>query len=120
MQDAAKSQWRMALGMIFILLVPFAAAIAAYIFFIPILVSTWYLLHQVAALLRWRLAGVVMLSFGIVALHAAAQLCYEPSGTGAPNGFIVPVWLGSVGMALIWAMHGDGQTEAEPRPARTE
>ena len=77
--------------------------IAYPVFFIPILVSTWYLLRQVAALLRWRPARVVMFSLGIAALHPAAQLCYEPSETGAPNGLIIPMWLGGVGMALFWA-----------------
>ncbi|MEY2466301.1 MAG: hypothetical protein QOD03_822, partial [Verrucomicrobiota bacterium] len=77
--------------------------IAYPVFFIPILISTWYLLRQFAALLRWHLAGVVMLSLGIAVFHTAAQLCYEPSGTGGPNGLIIPMWLGSVGVALLWA-----------------
>jgi hypothetical protein len=81
-----------------------STVVVAYpIFFIPILVSTWYVLRQFAALVRWRLVGVAMLSLGIAALHVAAQLCYEPSGTGGPNGLIIPMWLGSVGVAFLWA-----------------
>lgn len=73
------------------------------VFFIPILVSTWYLLRQFAVLLRWRPLGLSVLSLGVAALHAAAQLFYEPSGTGGPNWLIVPIWLGCVGFALLWA-----------------
>src|SRR5207247_11289814 len=32
-----------------------------------------------------------------------AQLCRPRSGTGGPSRRIVPVWLSSVGLALIWA-----------------
>jgi 4-amino-4-deoxy-L-arabinose transferase-like glycosyltransferase len=78
--------------------------IAYPVFFVPILISTWFLLRQFAARLRWRLAGVATLSLGFVVLHTAAQLCYEPSGTGGPNGFVLPMWLSCVGAALLWAL----------------
>jgi 4-amino-4-deoxy-L-arabinose transferase-like glycosyltransferase len=77
--------------------------IAYPLFFVPMLISTWYLLRRFAVRLRWRLTGVVTLSLGLVVLHTTAQLCYEPSGTGGPNGFVFPMWLSCVGVALLWA-----------------
>jgi hypothetical protein len=77
--------------------------IAYPLFFIPILTSSYYLLRRFAALVRWNPAGVKGLCFGFVVLHTAAQLFYEPSGTGGPNQQIIPLWLASVGGALIWA-----------------
>jgi len=72
-------------------------------FFIPMLVSSYYLVRRFGALLHWNPVGVIALSFGLIALHTAAQLYYEPSGTGGPNQRIVPLWFASVGGALIWA-----------------
>ncbi|MEO7675503.1 MAG: hypothetical protein ABIV39_01925 [Verrucomicrobiota bacterium] len=74
------------------------------IFFIPILVSSYYLFRQFAAQLHWRPFGVVAISVGFAALHIVAQLYYEPSGTGAPNEGIVLPWLLSVGGALTWCL----------------
>lgn len=76
--------------------------IAYPVFFLPILFSSFYLLRQFAALLRWTPLGIIALSLGFAALHILAQLYYEPSGTGAPNEGIVLPWLVSVGGALIW------------------
>ena len=73
------------------------------ILFLPVLGSSYYLLRQSAALVHWKFTAVVVLSGCYAALHTAAQLYYEPSGTGGPSLRIVPVWLSSVGLALIWA-----------------
>src|SRR5213082_914172 len=72
------------------------------VLFIPILGSSYYMLRQSAALVHWRFAAVVVLSGCYAALHTAAQLYYEPSGTGGPSFRIAPIWLGNVGLALIW------------------
>lgn len=77
--------------------------IAYPVFFIPILASSYYLLRRFAVLVRWSPAGVIGLCFGFVALHIGAQLYYEPSVTGGPNQQIIPLWLASVGGALVWA-----------------
>ena len=77
--------------------------IAYPIFFLPVLGSSYYLLRQSAALVHWKFTAVVVLSGCYAALHTAAQLHYEPSGTGGPSFRIVPIWLGIVGLALIWA-----------------
>ena len=74
------------------------------VIFLPILGSSYYLLRRVVRLVNWRLAVVVALSASYAALHAAAQLHYEPSETGAPNGQVIGIWLGSVGLAFIWAL----------------
>lgn len=71
---------------------------------IPLLGSTYYLLRRGAALARWRPAVVVPLAAGFAALHAAAQLVYEPSGDGGPNGRIAVPWLAGVALAFaVWA-----------------
>ena len=77
--------------------------IAYPVLFIPILASSCHLLRQIIALVRWKPAAVIAISFGFVALHTAAQLYYEPSGTGGPNVRIIPLWLASVGVAVVWA-----------------
>jgi hypothetical protein len=77
--------------------------IACLFFFIPMLASSYYLLRRFAALLRWRLSGIIPLCLAFVVLHVVAQLYYEPSGTGAPNSIIIPCWLATVGGALLWA-----------------
>ncbi len=78
--------------------------IAYPVFFLPILASSYYLLRQLAALRGWAPKYVIALAVGYVAIHLATQIFYEPSGTGAPNGLVVMVWLGSVGSALLWAL----------------
>jgi hypothetical protein len=74
------------------------------IFFLPMLVSTWYLMRRCASFLRWHPVGTAMLGLAVVAFHAVAQWYYEPSGSGAPNMFVTFIWLGCVGMALGWAL----------------
>ncbi|PYJ61290.1 MAG: hypothetical protein DME24_06855, partial [Verrucomicrobia bacterium] len=53
--------------------------------FLPVLGSSYYLLRQSAALVHWKFTAVVVLSGCYAALHTAAQLYYEPSGTGGPS-----------------------------------
>lgn len=78
--------------------------IAFVLFFLPILASSYYLLRKLAARLSWRTIPVILLSIGFGLIHLIAQLFYEPSGTGGPNGLVVFVWFGSVGCALLWAL----------------
>jgi len=78
--------------------------IAYPVFFLPILASSYYLLRQFAALWGWNPTKVIVLGIGSVVTHLIAQLFYEPSDTGAPNFLILPVWLASVGCALLWAL----------------
>lgn len=79
-------------------------SISYLIFFIPILASTYYLSRQLSALLHLKPAGLIALNLGFVIIHVVAQLFYEPSETGGPNVWIVPLWLASVGGALLWAL----------------
>jgi hypothetical protein len=72
--------------------------IAYPVFFIPILVSSYYLLRQFALLLDWNPVRVVSLCFGFVALHAAAQLIMNLQARGL-NQRIIFVWLAIVGAA---------------------
>ncbi|MEW6306535.1 MAG: hypothetical protein AB1705_23970 [Verrucomicrobiota bacterium] len=74
--------------------------IVAPIFFLPILVSSYYLLRQLAGLAQWRPADVAVLAAGFSIFHVAAQLYYEPSETGAPGYGIAPMWLGTVLVAV--------------------
>ena len=77
--------------------------LAFMIFFVPILGSSYYLLRQLIGLLRRSFPSVVALSLSYAVLNTAAQLYYEPSQTGAPGFRVFPIWLGSVGLAVIWA-----------------
>ncbi len=77
--------------------------IAYPLFFLPILATSFYLLRRLAALCGWHPAKVIPLGIAFATVHLAAQLQYEPSGTGAPNGLIIPFWLACVGNALLWS-----------------
>ncbi len=76
--------------------------IACLIYFLPLLISSTYLLRRLAALVHWRPPAVGLLATIFFAAHLGAQLQYEPSGTGAPNELIFSVWLFCVGGALAW------------------
>lgn len=78
--------------------------IAYSLLFLPILASSYYLLRRFAAKWDWNPTKVVLLCVGFVLIHLVAQLFFEPSGTGAPNGLVLLVWLGSVGCALLWSV----------------
>jgi hypothetical protein len=63
------------------------------IFFLPILLTSYYLLRQSAAALNWRPRAIGVISAAHAAIHAGAQLFYEPSEAGGPNGLVIPIWL---------------------------
>lgn len=79
-------------------------ALVMVIYFVPVLASSYYLLRTSAELLRWKPGAVIALATMFVFLYVGAQLFYEPSETGGPNGAIIPIWLVSVGAALGWSL----------------
>jgi hypothetical protein len=74
------------------------------LFFLPMLVSTWYLMRRCADLFHWQPVAAVIIGLGAVAFHAAAQWHYEPSETGGPGKLVFPIWIGCIGLALVWAL----------------
>jgi hypothetical protein len=74
------------------------------VLFLPMLVSTWYLMRRCAELLGWRPVGAIVIGLGTLAFHGAAQWHYEPSESGAPNLHFFPIWIGCTGLALVWAL----------------
>jgi hypothetical protein len=78
--------------------------VAGAILFLPMLVSSYYVLFQLAALARWKPLRVAALSAAYAAIHVLAQLRYEPSETGGPNSQVFVPWLFWNSTALIWAL----------------
>lgn len=74
------------------------------VFFLPMLVSTWYMMRRCAEMLGWKPVGAMTIGLGAVVFHAVAQWHYEPSETGGPGMAVVPIWMGCVGLALVWAI----------------
>lgn len=76
---------------------------AGTVLFLPMLVSSHYVLFQLAALARWKPARVAALSAGYAVLHLLAQLKFEPSETGGPNSLVLVFWLFWNATAVVWA-----------------
>lgn len=83
------------------------------VFFLPILAASAFLLRKVGEMISWRLIPVLVLSVLYALANVIAQLFYEPSSSGAPNLFIVPIWLGSVILAITWARIGKAGPQAQ-------
>jgi hypothetical protein len=76
----------------------------AVVFFLPVLGSWCYLLRKIASFYGWLPKRVIILATLYVVLNIGAQLLYEPSGTGGPNIPLIPIWLGSMASAVVWAL----------------
>jgi hypothetical protein len=85
------------------------------VLFIPLLGATYYLLRQWARLLNWRFLPVVGMAVLFACGHVTAQMFYEPSETGGPNQGMMPLWIGSVFLAVGWAMARGFLTGSIPR-----
>jgi hypothetical protein len=70
------------------------------IVFMPMLAASYYLLRRTAAAVAWSTGIVVILSLGYAIVQLGAQLYYEPSETGGPDGTVFIFWLVYVGGAL--------------------
>jgi len=77
---------------------------AALIGFLPLLGSWFYLLRKIATFYDWIPKKVLIVSVIYVVLNVAAQLFYEPSGTGGPNVSFLFFWFGSMAAAGIAAL----------------
>jgi hypothetical protein len=76
----------------------------AFVVFLPVLVSWYYLLRRLASVCNWILSRVLIIAVLFGLLNLLAQLVYEPSSSGGPNDGFIPVWIGSVGAAFLIAV----------------
>jgi hypothetical protein len=68
--------------------------------FLPVLIASRGVLRRLAERSDWRMTNVVSIAGVHAMAHAALQYAYEPSVTGAPNGFFLPLWLAS--FVFLW------------------
>jgi hypothetical protein len=74
------------------------AAIMYWPGFLPVLAATTWLLRRCVQEVHGRIPSVIGLCATCTIVHAGLQYVYEPSVTGAPSLWFVPLWLGSLAL----------------------